>query len=267
MRVRIVFLLKNKGSFVPFYHQSLLSQMTEDLLTDSEYAGRTDYTFSGLKGQTKVSKNGLHFFSSRVTLVFSAADTDLIDFLIGRLFEQKELELGGLQLIPESVEQEFLPEFTDSIKCVCISPIVPIDPAGNDLFAKKFISPDTDAFSDFLYESTMLRMERSGTYTAEQIASFYKFQVIPDKTYLQKIREGEKKFARIYPVSDNFGKYEIRGYTFPFTLYCAPEVQNFLFTCGMGYFSHKGFGMLDITNADASRKTESYLINESRQVG
>ncbi len=38
----------------------------------------------------------------------------------------------------------------------------------------------------------MSRMERSGAYTPEQIASFYKFQVVPDKGYLQRIREGEK---------------------------------------------------------------------------
>jgi CRISPR-associated endoribonuclease Cas6 len=89
---------------------------------------------------------------------------------------------------------------------------------------------------------------------------------VPDKGYLQRIREGEKKFARIYPVFNQDNKLEVRGYTFPFTLYCAPEVQEFLFTSGIGYFTHKGFGMLDISNADLNRKTEVYQFNDVRQL-
>ena len=108
----------------------------------------------------------------------------------------------------------------------------------------------------------MMRMERSGRYTADQIASFYKFQIIPDKTYLQKIKEGDKKFARIYPIQEANNRYEVRGYTFPFVLYSAPEVQQFLFECGMGYFTNKGFGMIDVVNADLARRTEPYLFDK-----
>ena len=267
MRVRIIFLLKNKGGYVPFYHQFLLARLAEELLADTDFAGREDFHFSGLKGQTKISKSGLHFYSSRITLVLASPDPDLIDCFLQKLFEQKNTEIGMLQLEPEAVEREWLPEFkSDHLKCVCISPIVIMEPNANELLAKKFISPETDGFSDMLYESTMSRMERSGAYTPEQIASFYKFQVVPDKGYLQRIREGEKKFARIYPVFHRDVKQEVRGYTFPFTLYCAPEVQEFLFTSGIGYFTHKGFGMLDISNADLNRRTEVYQFSESRQL-
>lgn len=260
MRVRIIFLLKNKGGFVPFHHQFLLAQLKESILKDidQKYSTFTDYNFSGLKGQTKISKNGLHFYSSRVTLVMSGTDQNFIDHFLQRLFEFKEVRVGNLQLIPENVEIELPPKFGEVLKCICISPVVLTEPVSNDVLAKKFISPDTDTFSDLLYDSTMSRMEKSGSYTSEQIASFYKFQILPDKEYLNKIKEGEKKFARIYPIYLKEEKLEVRGYTFPFSLYAAPEVQSFLFKCGLGTFTHKGFGMLDIANADLSRKTAVY---------
>lgn len=260
MRVRIIFLLKNKGGFVPFHHQYLLAQLKESILQsmDENFSKSTDYNFSGLKGQTKISKNGLHFYSSRVTLVMSSPNPVFINTFLQRLFDYKEVQVGNLQLIPESIETELPPKFEDGLKCICISPIVLTEPEANDMYAKKFVSPDIDIFSDLLYDSTMSRMEKSGSYTTEQIASFYKFQIIPDKDYLNKIKEGEKKFARIYPVYLKGNKMEIRGYTFPFSLYAAPEVQSFLFNCGLGTFTHKGFGMLDIANADVHRKTATY---------
>ncbi len=248
---------------MPFYHQSLLAQLADSILANNKNElPEVEYNFSGLKGQTKVSKNGLHFYSSRATLVFSSYSPEIVDYFLQQLFERGELEIGTLQLVPEGVEKEQPPMFKDELKCVCISPIVAVDPIANDFYAKKFISPDTDAFSDFLYESTMMRMERSGRYTTDQIASFYKFQVIPDKVYLQKIKEGDKKFARIYPIQEDGSRHEVRGYTFPFVLYSAPEVQQFLFECGMGYFTNKGFGMIDVANADLMRRTEPYYFDK-----
>ncbi len=265
MRVRVIFLLKNKGAFVPFHHQYLLAQLLKGLIVqggEAQYQDYTFYNFSGLKGQTKVSRNGLHFYSSRVTLVIACQDKGFVDYLLQQLFKFSQLEVGNLQLIPEAVEREEYPEITGSMKFICISPLVLLSPTFNDSQGKKFVSPESDVFSDMLYESTMIRMEKSGQYTAEQISSFYQFQIVPDKVYLKKIRETQKKFARIYPVYDQDVKYEIRGYTFPFTLYAAEEVQNFVFTCGLGSFAHKGFGMLDIANSDPSKRAKVYEFKE-----
>ena len=271
MRVRIVFLLRNKGAFLPFHHQYLLAQMIEQTLAEPTgyWKNFTTYTFSGLKGQTKVSKNGLHYFSSRVTLVLSSLSSEFIDAFIQRLFEEKDIALGDLQLTIEAAERELPMPLPDGrVGYVCISPIVATSPSGNPLNAKKFIPPETDAFSDLLYETVMNRMEASGIFTAEQIASFYKFQLIPDKDYLQKIKESDKKFARIYPVYDPAGnKSEVRGYTFPFTLFAAPEVHKFIFDCGLGALCEKGFGMLDLAQADVIRKTEPYLVAAPQLVG
>lgn len=263
MRVRIIFLLKNKGGFVPFHHQYLLAQLIKGLIIqggDKKYKDYTFYNFSGLKGQTKISRNGLHFYSSRITLVLSSQDQGFIDYLIKMLFNYEQIEVGNLMMIPETVELEQMPDVGESTKFICISPLVLSPPSFNDTSGKAFISPTSDQFSDMLYESTISRMEKSGNYTTEQLTSFYKFQLVPDRNYLNKIKEGQKKFARIYPLFDQDVKYEVRGYTLPFTLYAAPEVQEFVFSCGLGSCTHKGFGMLDIANSDPSKRAIPYRV-------
>ncbi|NJO03714.1 MAG: hypothetical protein HC880_20425 [Bacteroidia bacterium] len=70
-----------------------------------------------------------------------------------------------------------------------------------------------------------------------------------------------KKFARIYTVFEGKIKYELRGYTFPFTLYAAPAVQEFIFNCGLGAYTHKGFGMIDLANVDPIERTEIYELS------
>ncbi len=261
MRVRIIFILKNKGAYVPFHHQFLLAQVVKGVIIkggNETFKDFSFYNFSGLKGQTKISRNGLHFFSNRVTLVFSCLNQEFLDYFIDELFEMSQLEIGNLVLLPESVEMENKPSFQDEMKYICISPTVLLKPSFNDNESKRFIPPETDEFSDILFESTILRMESLGTFSNEQLTSFSKFQLVADENYLRKIREHQKKFARIYPVYDQDVKYEVRGYTFPFVLYAAKEVQEFLFGGGMGSFTHKGFGMLDLANTDPSKRTTVY---------
>lgn len=261
MRVRIIFLLKNRGSHVPFHHQYLLAQMIKGILIkggDEKFIQYSFYNFSGLKGQTKISRKGLHFYSSRVTLVFSSPNKQFIDYFLTNLFDFNQVELGGLYLQPETVELEDRIDVDDSLKFVCISPLVILNSSFNDSTAKRFIPPETDTFSDLLYESTIERMEASGMFTKEQLAGFYKFQVVPDKTYIARLTAAQKKFARIYPVYDRDVKYEIRGYTFPFTLYAAKEVQEFVLHCGLGQFTHKGFGMLDVAHSNPNSRVLKY---------
>ena len=249
MRIRIVFSLKNKGAFVPFHHQYLLAQTVKGLVIagkDPRFQQFTHFNFSGLKGQTKISRKGLHFYSSRVTLVFSTSDKEFLDYFLGVLFESKEIMIGTLQLTPEMVEHEEPVSVSESVKFLCISPIVLLPAAFNDESGKRFISPEADEFSDLLYEATIAQMQSSGKYTPAQLAEFYKFQLVPDKDYLNRIQSTHKKFARIYPLYDLDIKYEVRGYTFPFTLFAPPTVQQFVYEHGLGQFSHKGFGMLDM---------------------
>ena len=234
---------------MPFHHQYLLAQIIKGVLIsggDEKYANYTHYNFSGLKGQTKVSRKGLHFYSSKVTVVFSSLDSGFLDYFLHHLFTYEEIQVGNLILVPELVEEEVIGGITNEMKYVCISPIVLKAPVFQSNVSKAFIHPDMDEFSDLLYDSTMERMESSKQYSKSDFSSFFKFQIIPDQNYLSKLSKAKKKFARIYHVYQNDVKYEVRGYTFPFTLFAAKEVQEFLFNSGMGYLSNKGFGMMDV---------------------
>lgn len=260
MRVRITFKVKNKGAIVPFHHQYLISQVINGLILSSqhlEYNTYPDYSFSGIKGQTKISKEGLQFHSSKVTLVISSPSKEFLKFLLGRVFSQKQLEIGALILLPEHVDEEITPSLEDVTKFICISPLVPVRGTFNDSEGKRFIEPSSDEFSDYLFDSTINRLENSGVRT-DDIADLQKFQIVPDEEYLNKIKESQKKFARVYTLYDQDTKYEIRGYTFPFTLYAPEEIQNFLFTCGIGNYSSKGFGMLDIAHSNPSERVKEY---------
>ncbi len=265
MRVRIIFKLKNRGSFLPFHHQHILAQFLKGVLVkggNEKYVNYPYYNFSGLKGQTKISRNGLHYYSSLVTLVISSADQEFLDYLLAQVFDFEEIQLGNLEVMPINTEVEKSIELTDEMKFICISPVVPTKAVFNDAESKRFILPETDEFSDLLYDSTMQRMESTGLYTDEQLASFSKFQIVPDVAYLNRLREREKKFARIYSVFDMDVKYEVRGYTLPFKLYAAKEVQEFLFNCGLGNYTYKGFGMLDIANANPIDRTKQYSFSK-----
>lgn len=268
MRIRLVFILKNKGGLLPFHHQHIVSELLENVMSNSgfDFPNYQVYTFSGLKGETKVGKNGLHFFSDKVTLVFGSPNCELIELLVKQVFSFNDLMLGELLLVPLKAVEERELEFDESNqteggtadyvkqKYVCLSPIV-VRPPDNNPESKQFISPENDYFSDLLYESTMVRMERSGLYAREQISNFYKFQVEPDAEYLGRVKTEEKKFARIYNTQIGNRPVEIRGYTLPFNLYAAPEVHNFIFNAGFGELCRSGYGMVDLTNQNFAKRT------------
>jgi CRISPR-associated endoribonuclease Cas6 len=104
-----------------------LAQVIKGILIfgpNQEYKDFTQFNFSGLKGQTKISRKGLHFFSSKVTLVFACPDKAFMDYFIAKLFEQKEIMVGNLHLIPESFGAEEPVKIRDEAKFLCISPIL-----------------------------------------------------------------------------------------------------------------------------------------------
>ncbi|TAG55638.1 MAG: CRISPR-associated endoribonuclease Cas6 [Cytophagales bacterium] len=264
MRVRIIFGLKNRGAKIHFHHQHLLTKFSQQIIAKCEHKYRDFkyYNFSGLKGQIKVGKGGLHYLSSKVTLVFSSLNIDFINQFLNVLFSFKELQIGEMELIPDSIEMEAEVTFENKMKFVCISPILILDPILHTEDNKSFFEPNSDDFSDFLYESTMIKMEKSGLYSADQISSFSQFQLTPDKDYIAKLESEDKKFSRIYTTYLNSEKSEVRGYTFPFTLAAAPEVHNFIFHSGLGALAENGFGMIDLANSDPTQRTIKYNLDK-----
>ncbi len=247
MRLRLIFNLKNKGGILPFHHQKLVAAFVHDLIGEF---GSNFYSFSGVKGQTKVGREGLQYFSKKVTIVFSCVEPLVAERLLEALAKRDHVVLGNLLLEPDSIEEEFLAtDFEERTAFLCISPIVLLRTPDN-MVNKEFIHPSIDRFSDLLYDSTMERMERSGAYTPEEITSFYKFQILPDYAYLEKISRASKKFARIYSLIIEKDVKEVRGYTFPFTLFAHPKVLNFLYYAGIGEMTQHGFGMIDLVAKD-----------------
>lgn len=218
-----------------------------------------NFTFSGLKGQTKVGREGLHYFSKKATIVLTSPNKGFVDKIVKGLFQESHILLGNLMLQADSVELEEVPQFKESMKYLCISPIVPFHDI-EGMNNKMFVNPISDDFSDMLYDSTMFRMEKSGLYTQEQIASFFRFQVIPDQDYLARINRMDKKFARIYSIIKKGDIKEARGYTLPFEILATPEVQEFIYHNGFGELTEHGFGMLDIPYFNPEKKP--YVMNE-----
>jgi CRISPR-associated endoribonuclease Cas6 len=262
MRVRIIFSVLNRGGLVPFHHQMVLSEFVKTVLRT-----RTDrpflpdfYNYSGLKGQSRVTRDGLFYDSSKITLVFSSPDTAFVYEFVEALFAIEQVYIGTLLLRPVQVLKE-IPGFTgEEIKYVCISPIVTISEGLPNGELKRFINPEEPAFSDLLYDSTLSRMESSGKYHPDEILQYQHFRFVPDLEYLAKARAQEKKFSRIYQVSHRGRETEVRGYTLPFVLHAAPEVHEFIFHSGLGEETQEGFGMVDFSNRDTRTRVEP-LVN------
>ncbi|MCS6833946.1 MAG: CRISPR-associated protein Cas6, partial [Flammeovirgaceae bacterium] len=114
MRVRIIFGLKNKGAILPFHHQKLIANLLKEVIGNSVETHLEFFNFSGLKGQTKVVREGLSYFSKKVTIVFSSSKEKLIRELLGKIFLRPTVQLGNLILEPEYAEEEIPPLFTSS---------------------------------------------------------------------------------------------------------------------------------------------------------
>lgn len=256
MRVRLIFKNKDKGASVPFHHQYYLFRFFKGLIKkcgDESFSDFNHYNFSGLKGQTTVSKSGLHFYSSKITIVFSCQDKNFIDTIIQVLFSLPEIKLNGLTIIPHSVEMEPEIDFSEEMKYICISPLILLEPEFSDDVAKRFIHPQSDEFLNLLVESIKRKTD---------IPLGDKFEFTPDAHYLKKLEDAGKKYSRVYPLFDQDIPYEVRGYTFPFTLNAPKELHQFLFECGLGLFNEKGFGMLDLATVIPGSQTIPYFSGQ-----
>ncbi len=248
---------------MPFHHQFLIAQMLKAVImlgANRDFLTFKGFNFSGLKGQTKSSRKGLHFCSSRVTLVISSRNNHFVDYLLYHLFKMPKVSVGNLHLQPERVELENLPDIGSYEKFICLSPILLSEPALFDETATRFVDPESDEFSDKLYDLAMQHIEELAVFSADKLKEFSSFQIVPDREYLDKLAARNKKFSRVYPTFDQDVKFEVRGYTFPFYFYAPPEVKEIVFMDGLGALPHKGFGMIDLANEDPTARVAPYAV-------
>jgi CRISPR-associated endoribonuclease Cas6 len=115
---------------------------------------------------------------------------------------------------------------------------------------KRFLHPDSTEFGDYL-KAALLEKNKENDFGG--------FDFYPDNNYLNKLEDRGKKYSRVYPIFDEDIPYEVRGYTFPFTLRGSPELHQYLFECGLGLFNDKGFGMLDLAEVTPGSQTVTYF--------
>lgn len=244
MRIKISFLKVHGGSgTVPLHHQKIISALMDEVIRELPSASPF-FNFSSLKGTSKVQNGQIRFLSSKVTLVISAAHDDFAKEWVERLFEKRLVSFAKLTLVPKSYEIIPDPEFKTEMKYVCISPMIcqppfETDESGNIPDA---LDPRSQEFSDAFYNAIMDNMEKAG-FTQEQLQQYAEFEIVPDPNYIDKILNTHKKFARIYKNNDGL---PIFGYLLPFTLHAHPQVQKFVWDCGIGLNTNQGYGMIDI---------------------
>ena len=242
MRVKISFLRDQmSANTIPLHHQTLLAESLYVIL-DTFGGDRSVFNFSSLKGTSKIQNGFMRFLSSKVTLVVSSRNEDLMEKLVSKIFEMPYLAVGKMNLMPRSHEIIPDPEFQTKMRYLCISPMILIDPRKDPERSQMTVDPTSQEFSDILYEQTLDRMERAG-FTETQLNNFAEFDAQPDLEYVQKLNETGKKFARYYRAADGS---TMMGYLLPFTLHAHPDVHRFIWDCGVGALNDQGYGMIDL---------------------
>ncbi|MFQ3212500.1 MAG: CRISPR-associated endoribonuclease Cas6 [Marivirga sp.] len=255
MRVRIIFENKDKGAAVPFHHQYHLYRLFKGIIkkcNDENMESFKHYNFSGLKGQTKVSKNGLHFYSNKITVVFSCSNKAFLDKIIEQIFSFELLKVRNLPIKPLSVELESEIHFEEKMEFICISPIVQLKAEFFDDASKEFIHPCSEQFAHNLKQNLISRFPQFEPYESA-------IQFTPDRSYVDRIERNGKKYSRIYPLFDQDIPYEVRGYTLPFMLEAPVDLQKLVYNNGIGLYCDKGFGMLDLANVQPGTETVTYF--------
>lgn len=248
MRVRITFNVTNGEGYLPFYHQNLVLNTFSLLFEKNGISSGLpkSFTFSSLKGSFQVTPYGLKLESSKLTLILSGSDFNFIDKVRELIFKEGDIQLGSILLTPIFYNVENSPSFQFEMKYICLSQFGIIPPSLKMDNSERFVNPLHDSFSDLLYYSTMERLEETGQFSADELESFSKFQIVPEQSYIKRFEDHEEKYSRIYNIDYNNRPVRLRGYIFPFTLYADPKVQEYLYYNGLGVCTEKGWGALDI---------------------
>ena len=242
MRLKISFLkVHGSNGMVPLHHQKIISALMEELRQEIDVQS-SGYTFSSLKGTSKVLNGQIRFLSSKVSLVISAPEEEYVKQWVKKIFDRRLVSFAKLTLVPKSYQVISDPAFETVMKYVCISPVIPDQPFENAGTPPPSLDPSSQDFSDLLFNSILDRMEQNG-YTEEQLNQYAEFEITPDPAYIQRVIQAQKKFARIYKNNNN---QTIYGYLLPFSLHAHPDVHRFIWQTGMGLFTSQGFGMLDV---------------------
>ncbi|MCS7028061.1 MAG: CRISPR-associated endoribonuclease Cas6 [Bacteroidia bacterium] len=249
MKVKIILNKQSKYGLVPFNHLNELYQLILGIM-ESKYSvfepiikpyAKTHrdfnlFTFSGIKGFSKVENNALNFQSKKLSWVISSPIEAFLDKVLDELFRMPVIKIGDILVNPIQTEVIPAPNFHRAIKYLALSPLV------LDREEQNIHSPESETFSDKLFDSTIRRMIEfyGDSLPYNQMTEF---QFIPDKEYLERMKNQRKEVAREY-TTVKYGK--VKTYLMPFVLYAHPKIHEFVWDTGVGDITEEGFGGVDV---------------------
>ncbi|MEI6816194.1 MAG: CRISPR-associated endoribonuclease Cas6 [Bacteroidota bacterium] len=262
MRIKITFNKQFKSpSNLPLHHQNTLYRCLSEFI-ETPQDPKTLFTFSPIKGTSTVFKGYVKFISNKVNLIVSSNDAEFLERMVDKMFQRRIIYIGKMNLLPKLKTVIEMPEFKTEMKYLCISPIVLIDCEKGQEESERNIDPTSQEFSDILFNTTIERMHAAG-FTEDELHEFDTFEVVADKSYIQKITENNKRFARFYK---NLEGKTMVGYLLPFTLHAHPKVHEFIFNAGLGLYTSQGYGMIDVVQENTPQSS-SNLTDESYTPG
>jgi len=242
---------------MPLHHQMVLNKSLIPFM-DRRRDNKTLYTYSSMKGSSNVMNGIITFHSDKMSLIVSSNNDHFVKSMVDRIFQKHVVKIGKMLMMPKLQQVISNPEFKEEMKYVCLAPFVLIDSGKEPERAETIIDPNTQEFSDLLFNSTMERMHKAG-FTEDELKEFQTFEVIGDQEYLKKTVENNKRFARFYR---NLDRQTIVGYLLPFTLHAHPKVQQFIFETGLGLYGLEGYGMIDIVHEQHAPLPLQNSLNE-----
>lgn len=249
MKVKIILNKQSKYGLVPFNHLNELYNLIISII-ESKYAifepiigpyaknakEFTFFTFSGIKGFSKVENNALNFQSKKLSWVISSPVEGFVDKLLDELFRMSAIKVGDILINPIQTEVIPPPNFHKAIKYLALSPLV----LQKD--EQTIYTPESEAFSDKLFETTIHKMIQ---FYGDSLPYNHmtEFQFIPDKEYIERMKNQRKDIVREYDTV-KYGK--VKTYLMPFVLYAHPKIHEFVWDTGIGDVTEEGFGGVDV---------------------
>lgn len=249
MKVKIILNKQSKYGLVPFNHLNELYNLILSIIENKSsifepilkpYAKTikdfTLFTFSGIKGFSKVENNALNFQSKKLSWVISSPVEGFVDKILDELFRMPVIKVGDILVNPIQTEVIPAPSFHKAIKYLSLSPLI-LQKDDHNIY-----SPESETFSDKLFETTIRRMiEFYGDSLPYNHMT--EFQFIPDKEYLERMKNQKKEVVRDYDTV-KYGK--VKTYLMPFVLYAHPKIHEFVWDTGIGDVTEEGFGGVDV---------------------
>ena len=161
----------------------------------------------------------------------SSPNDSLLKHIKEGLLKKSIFSLAGIKFKIASIDSYAGPKFTRGIyRFSTLSPIVLRVPENNDSGLKKirFMYATDDDFQTALKINLIKRF-----------VSYY--SQIPTTSTFEI-----KKIHRFKPVTYRIGTKYYRGNRIVFEVFGSPELLKFAFECGLGEYTHLGFGMVKV---------------------